>query len=377
MIVTCARCETRFQLDDARVPPAGARVRCSRCKHAFLVTPPDASAEETVHALALDAAVRGELTPPGVTEDLAEPPRGSGAVAPPATDDGPAAAPSMDFDDAEWQFAAPEPSTPPPRAARGASTVDDGWRDVLQEEKPPEALELDALGSPESWSFVSEEAPPVRIPRAPSEGVVAAGASKPLAIGRIQLVARTAAEAAPVELAPPRSPRAFERIGFAITFALLAAIVLGIDWDGPAGAPLARGFSLPGGLVVEDLRVRRIENRIDGPVLVVGGLLSNPGSATDAGPGRVTARLVARGESAEAEALAPRALETLREHPVAGTLAAPLLGAPLGAGERVPFEAVIVDPPAGEARLELRLEPATEAGATGAPSPPRPLPSSG
>lgn len=372
MIVTCARCETRFQLDDARVPPAGARVRCSRCKHAFLVTPPDASAEETVHALALDVAVRGDGTPPSVTEDLSEPAPGDGAAAPSATD-----ATSIDFDDAEWQFAAPEPRTPAPRAARAAPAADDAWRDVLQEEKPPEALELDALGSPESWSFVSEEAPPVRIPRAPSETAVPAGAAKPVAIGRIQLVARAAAEATPLDPAPPRPPLAFERIGFAVTFALLAAIVFGIDWDGPAGATLARGFSLPGGLVVEDLRVRRIENRIDGPVLVVGGLLSNPGSATDAGPGRVTARLVAAGESTEAEALAPRALETLREHPVAGTLAMPLLGAPLGAGERVPFEAVIANPPAGEARLELRLEPAAEAGATGAPSPPRPLPSSG
>ncbi|HXK21045.1 MAG TPA: zinc-ribbon domain-containing protein [Myxococcota bacterium] len=46
MIVTCERCSTQFQLDDARVPQRGVRVRCSRCKHAFRVVPPPATARE-------------------------------------------------------------------------------------------------------------------------------------------------------------------------------------------------------------------------------------------------------------------------------------------------------------------------------------------
>ncbi|MDG2334167.1 MAG: zinc-ribbon domain-containing protein [Myxococcota bacterium] len=44
MIVTCQNCETRFQLDDSRVPEDGVRVRCSACEHVFQVDAPSASA---------------------------------------------------------------------------------------------------------------------------------------------------------------------------------------------------------------------------------------------------------------------------------------------------------------------------------------------
>ena len=37
MIVTCEACDTRFQLDDERIPPEGVRVRCSCCSHGFFV----------------------------------------------------------------------------------------------------------------------------------------------------------------------------------------------------------------------------------------------------------------------------------------------------------------------------------------------------
>ncbi|MBW2233204.1 MAG: zinc-ribbon domain-containing protein, partial [Deltaproteobacteria bacterium] len=40
MIVTCTNCDTSFQLDDARVPNQGIRVRCSRCKEAFFLQHP-------------------------------------------------------------------------------------------------------------------------------------------------------------------------------------------------------------------------------------------------------------------------------------------------------------------------------------------------
>jgi predicted Zn finger-like uncharacterized protein len=45
LIVTCAKCATQFQLDEARVPDAGIQVRCSVCKHAFFVEHPDALGE--------------------------------------------------------------------------------------------------------------------------------------------------------------------------------------------------------------------------------------------------------------------------------------------------------------------------------------------
>lgn len=60
MIVTCQECSTSFQLDDARIPASGARVRCSRCKHAFFLPNPSASQSEAVHAV-VEQVVHGKL----------------------------------------------------------------------------------------------------------------------------------------------------------------------------------------------------------------------------------------------------------------------------------------------------------------------------
>ncbi len=38
MNVVCPSCETTFRVDPARIPPAGARARCSRCNAAFHLT---------------------------------------------------------------------------------------------------------------------------------------------------------------------------------------------------------------------------------------------------------------------------------------------------------------------------------------------------
>ena len=37
MIIQCDHCKTRFRLDDSKVTATGVRVRCSRCKHTFVV----------------------------------------------------------------------------------------------------------------------------------------------------------------------------------------------------------------------------------------------------------------------------------------------------------------------------------------------------
>lgn len=39
MIVTCDACKTSFKVDDSRIPPKGIMVRCSKCKHVFMVRP--------------------------------------------------------------------------------------------------------------------------------------------------------------------------------------------------------------------------------------------------------------------------------------------------------------------------------------------------
>lgn len=41
MIVQCEACQTRFRLADDKVKPGGTKVRCSKCKEVFTVTPPE------------------------------------------------------------------------------------------------------------------------------------------------------------------------------------------------------------------------------------------------------------------------------------------------------------------------------------------------
>lgn len=376
LIVICQRCDTRFQLDDARVPDTGARVRCSRCKHSFLVMPPGATGEKTVHALAADAALHAAPTPVRVTEDLVAPKPAAGA--------------SSDEEN-EWQFAEQHrPAAAPSRAGKADPDVE-LWRGVFEEEKPPEALELDELGSPESWSFISEEAPPARPPRAavaPEAPAPPRSEARTAPIARVKPVRPSIAEAVPEPAQPATAPpRTIERAGWALTGLLLLAIVYGIDWDGPASGAVSRSFPLRDGLVVENLSLRRLENLVSGPVLVVAGAVANPGTGPAGGASRLKARLVGgEGAPAEAEAGPPRAPEQLREAPIeTPSGAATLLASPLAPGGRVPFEAVIPTPPAGPARLELRLEPAPQPEeeppeappVTDGPSPRTLLPSSG
>jgi predicted Zn finger-like uncharacterized protein len=37
MIIQCDQCNTKFKLDDAKVPDKGVKVRCAKCKHVFMV----------------------------------------------------------------------------------------------------------------------------------------------------------------------------------------------------------------------------------------------------------------------------------------------------------------------------------------------------
>ncbi|MBM4306504.1 MAG: DUF3426 domain-containing protein [Deltaproteobacteria bacterium] len=61
MIVTCASCLTKYQLDDARISEKGAKVRCSRCKHVFYVVPPPETKEEVAENFESFAKFHEEL----------------------------------------------------------------------------------------------------------------------------------------------------------------------------------------------------------------------------------------------------------------------------------------------------------------------------
>ncbi len=65
MIITCASCLTKFNLDDSRIPEEGVKVRCSRCKHVFYVVPPPKTQEEIVEGFESFAKYHEELMGPG------------------------------------------------------------------------------------------------------------------------------------------------------------------------------------------------------------------------------------------------------------------------------------------------------------------------
>jgi predicted Zn finger-like uncharacterized protein len=68
MIVTCASCLAKFNLDDSKIPGKGAKVRCSRCQHVFYVVPPEKK-EEIIDNFESFAKYHEELMEPGQKEE--------------------------------------------------------------------------------------------------------------------------------------------------------------------------------------------------------------------------------------------------------------------------------------------------------------------
>ncbi len=124
MIVTCAKCATQFQLDEARVPDSGIRVRCSVCKHAFFVEQADAI---------------GEASSDPVTRAVEEVLHAEGHELPEAIHDLEAAGSRDDDEDWEWSDGG--------RLSETAASVP-GDRFEESFEAAREAVD-DLLGSPE------------------------------------------------------------------------------------------------------------------------------------------------------------------------------------------------------------------------------------
>ena len=125
MIIQCEHCETRFRLDESRLPPQGGRVRCSRCKTAFFVRHPEVEAEAAIHEVVAEAT-DPTVTAPPATHDLFETEgadlggaEGQAATragaAPAAAASAPAPVPEPAAEDDElWEFEEPEPKPAPP-----------------------------------------------------------------------------------------------------------------------------------------------------------------------------------------------------------------------------------------------------------------------
>jgi predicted Zn finger-like uncharacterized protein len=112
LIVECNSCQTRFQLDETRIPPQGIRVRCSRCKESFFLKHPSASQSEVVNALAQQAASEEAARTPDSTHDLpvesrvGSSPAASSMTSPglPTGADTPSFSDSEEVEESDWQF---------------------------------------------------------------------------------------------------------------------------------------------------------------------------------------------------------------------------------------------------------------------------------
>ncbi|HEU0265786.1 MAG TPA: zinc-ribbon domain-containing protein [Geobacterales bacterium] len=62
MVVQCEACRSKFNLDDARIPTSGLKVRCSKCSHIFMIKKGDsAAATATAAAPSSTAAPRSSF----------------------------------------------------------------------------------------------------------------------------------------------------------------------------------------------------------------------------------------------------------------------------------------------------------------------------
>jgi predicted Zn finger-like uncharacterized protein len=378
LIVTCEQCSTQFHLDDAKVPPGGARVRCSRCKHAFFIAPggeePELGSVDRAAQEALDAEAP---PPPEPSEDLSAPADSDSDLA--ATDPDLGSDPNLASDpglddgedlasESDWEFnresAAPRPSADAHDAAREA--IDDLLGSRTPEPRiaaPAPAPVVDEdLGSPESWDLLGDED---AAPSAPSEQD--AGAESP----RAPAAARFSLPAAPVaEWKPRREPslvlawiaRMGHAIGWSVTALLFSIVaILTLSPGGDAEAPFGR--QRVAGLEAQGISGRWVENAVAGSLYVVSGRLVNPTAQAAALGTRIGVRLLdSNGARLPIElAAAGPVLEerVLRESDPAGIqtrqaeAGLALAEAVIQPGQSLPFEAVVRDLPLAASRFLL------------------------
>ena len=380
MTVTCEQCATQFHLDDAKVPPGGARVRCSRCKHAFFIEPPGEAPELGSADRAAQDALDAEAPPaPEPTEDLAGPDSEAGS----------------DFEDSDdptnesdWEFnqgpiggdlsGEHEPaathdaaraaiddllgSRPAPRAAAGRSQPQ-------AVAGPDFGADEEDLGNPESWDLLADD-PPSASEAGESLGPGGAGAQArrdPAVAARMGALAPRVAE-----WTPPSEPsvvlawiaRMAHGIGWSATsilFAMVAIVTLA-----PAIAPDEEpefGAQPLAGLEVQGISGRWVENAIASDLFVVSGRVVNPTAAPAALGTRFGVRLLDENGArlpGESAAAGPVILEwELREADPAGLRARQAVGGLALAGEVIQpgqslaFEAVVGDVPMAASRFVL------------------------
>jgi predicted Zn finger-like uncharacterized protein len=413
VVVSCQKCRTRFQLDEARIPKKGVRVRCSKCKHAFFVGKPGAE-DEALHGVAEEAAKTGRASPsrPVPAVDLGakdseddwqfniEPPGGAARQESFADDvrsgaredsfaDGPGAPtpPPAEITDseptdlggggAESYFeldglpdrdrdAAPEAEAAKPEKKEKAGKAENKKKQAPPDIEPEQEVDFRNLGNPESWNSPEKRSAATKGKKA-AKGAAAEKAEEARAALRSTL--------------PRVAPGALVgSLGGAAAWGA-AALLFAFGLQGALSAPPADAVLAPlaiGGLQMTDVRVRHLENVFAGPLVVVAGELRNPG--TDGARAEAAPLVRVTDELGEALDLAPVWLgveisdDELRRGDPAGMAAAQARAAralaerSFAANERVPVVALLADLPAEAVGFRIESVPLAEL--PGAPAPP-------
>jgi predicted Zn finger-like uncharacterized protein len=266
VVVVCESCSTRFQLDEARIPPKGTLVRCSRCKATFIVRPPSVSFEETVQDVVAEVTQAGGEPVPEPAEDLFE--TGGDELG-----ETHGRAPSDD----SWEFEE-APAEKPPGPALGITGAP-------APERAPASPPVEEIGSPEDWDLLGDS-----VAAAASEATfVEPEPPKPAPVLPERAPVETRRSAEPTRSAPERrSAGGMARVvadagrtalRTTAWLALAATLSLGVSRVVPHQparlAPAAAGEVI--GLADGEARgvhVRFVENAFAGTLLVVQGDLA-------------------------------------------------------------------------------------------------------
>ena len=314
MVITCEKCATRFQLPDDRVPAAGARVRCSRCRHAFFVKP-GARAGDPVEA-AVSRAVSEhadlpELGAPGAgpvglrdedpdesawkfDNELEAPADEQLAAAREAVDvllrggGAPQARDPFDTDpEVEGDLDSLLASAPPETGAIGPMTARDATSDLfgdpaagLGEPEPgASAGEKPELGRPEDWDLLGGERSPEPAAPAPAPMRVALGRLGEVPAGGARSRAEADSEPSAVVLWLVRGA---DGAGWVVC----ALLVAGVLWASlaPRAAPDLASRAVVAGLEATEVEGHWVDNAVVGPIYVISGNLGSA-AATPVRPG--------------------------------------------------------------------------------------------
>ncbi len=286
MIVQCAKCGTKFRLDEAKIGPKGAKVRCAKCQFGFIVTKPPPVVDfagPTAVGPAIDTRDLNldiSLDTTAVSDAALPPPRPKAMEAAPtepfgvgldmasAATTGPLA---LDFSEAPTAVGVP---TAAPSIHNAETAIYQVPAQFRAKQAPPAVPETAADGLTVDIDLDADELPPrAATPASPAD------AESPPEVDDSMLVD----DADVTALAPPTPAAPAEEV-FADPFAGMAAISVDGSIESPAQTPSAEVSAAPSGVVpaIEEHQPAPGRNLAERPVPEV---VARP-SAADEEPSR-------------------------------------------------------------------------------------------